>query len=817
MSKQHMKSRVLAARYNKTLQWPYFIIALMIGFITVGNQGIANGAAGPGGIIEGSIDYPATSDFTLEDSHYSPGIPGVTVYAKNTSTLAESPRVVTDSKGAFVIPNQLAGNYYLCWTGGPPGITAGCDTIKPFDVINQVSVRYIPGVPTPNPAAAVLGGFVTLPSAVPPFAEHATCLHSDPFFGIDQTAKVELLNSSGVTIASARANTDGRYIIGLTNPVPGANYRLKASCGNSKVVVTAAFGAVGTYLKQDIQLPANKTPSISKMIAKFQGQPRPVSGVPLGKTVRVTVTAADGDATDTLHYRWQATAGLVLALDSPTVWWTLPATGKGLHFLYVDVDDHKGGHKSQRVAISTDGGVVVATSPVAPVSLPSDNFPEADRFLSYRGIDTRKSACEYYKALHAVVACNANGNPIGPTLTFTQWLTRNDIGAPNGPAKPGEIKAAFRNVADLNLVRNHHARKVNANRISYYVCNHGLATGALPIGNLVACVAMEYSIINGVNNNKPFVQFYTFGPTGKLYLSVNLDTRGEKFMPGTCVVCHGGDNYFHHFPDKGVSSRDANIGAYMLPFDLDNFEFDSSPQFTKAAQQNAVRKLNLLIKQTAPTQVAKQLINGWYPGGVGLQKIDFVPPGWDETLDTSLPALSRGDTFNTSDLYLKVVKNSCRGCHVAMGTKLGLDFNRYQQLVQKDAVGNPVIDPVTNLPIPINDPTTAPDDRVGDFVSGHADEIFGQFNEIGQNNALHAYSTVCSEFGNGLPTWNIFDNTIESGKTMPNALQTFNRFWQNSEQIGLLDLFIKREVFDTLELNPSNHCDPAFRPVWAAP
>ncbi len=537
----------------------------------------------------------------------------------------------------------------------------------------------------------------------------------------------------------------------------------------------------------------------------------------MGKTVQVSVNAADSDAGDVLHYRWRSTAGNVVAADNPTVTWTLPVTGKGLHFLYVDVDDHKGGHKSQRIAISTDDGVVATTSPILPTPLPSDNFPETDRFLSYKGVDTRKSACQYYKALHAVATCDANGNPIGATLTFDQWLTRNVIGGPNGSTKPGELKAAFRNVADLNLVRNHHARKANASRISYYVCNHGLAKGARPVGNLVACVAMEYSIINGVNNNKPFVQFYTFGPTGKLYLSVNLDGRGEKFMPGTCVVCHGGDSYFHHFPENGVSTRDANIGAYMLPFDLDNFEFDTSPQLTRAAQENAVRQLNLLLKQTEPTQVTKQLINGWYPGGVGKQKSTFIPPGWNEKLDNSLPAKSRGDSFNTSDLYLKTVKESCRECHVSMGTKLGLDFNRYQQLVQKDTSGNPVIDPITGEPIPIDDPSTAPDDRVGDFVDGHADEIFGAFNEIGQGNKLHAYETVCDEFGDGLPTWNIFDNTNEPGKTMPNALQTFNRFWQNSEQIGLMNLFLTRELITFYDPGTPNHCNPALRPPWAAP
>ena len=789
-------------------------IGLIGGLLGLGYVNLAMGAAGPGGIIEGSIDFPGTSDTVLPDSHYSPGIPGVTVFARNTSTLVETVRVLTDSKGAFVIPNQPAGSYYLCWEGGPPGITSGCDTLTPFDVIDNVSVRYIPGLPIPDPAAAVLGGFVTLPSPIPPFAKHSPCLHSDPYFGIDQTAIIELIDASGATVASARANTDGRYIVGLTNPVQGGTYTLKARCEENVAVATAALGGVGSYTQQDIQLPLNQAPTISQMSARL-GR-KTVSGVPAGRTVTVTVHAADGDPADILHYRWQSTAGKLNAADSPSVSWKLPATGKGLHFIYVDVDDRRGGHASQRVAISTDAGVVVA-SPVTTAALqPADNFREADRFLSYQGIDTRKSACEYYRVLKAVAGCDVDGNPLGASLTFTRWRLRNGIGAPNGPPSRGEIKASFRNVADLNLVRNHHARKVNGDHIAYYVCNHATASGAIPSGNLVACVAMEYSIVQGVNDNKPFVQFYTFGPTGKLYLSVNLDGRGEKFVPGNCVVCHGGDGYFHHFPDQGAGARDANIGAYILPFDLDNYEYASGRKLSRAAQENAVRKLNLLITQTDPTPVTKQIIAGWYAGGLGTQNSNYVPPGWDESLDLSLPAISRGDTFNASDLYLKVVKHSCRLCHVAMGSKLGLDFNRYQQLVHRDSAGNPIIDPVTVLPIPYDDPTTPPDDRVGDFAGGHADEIFGRFNEIGQGNAHHTWNTVCEDFSAGPPTWNIFDNISEPGKTMPNALQTFNRFWQSSEQLALVALFLQREDGQTLSTDPSNHCDPAFRPSWAA-
>ncbi len=779
----------------------YVLVLLVVGLIGTGD---ANAEARLGGIVQGSL---------VADSNYAPGIPDIEVYVVNKSTLSESVRVLTDSNGAFVIPNQPAGQYFLCWSGLPGIVTAGCNAASPFDIINRVSVRYINARAALDLDAAWLTGRVTSPSVLSPNQTEVACLHSDPFFEIDKTAIVEILDANNLVVAKTRANSNGVFLIGVRNPLAGGDYKLRVSCSNRKAEITLTDLSVNYGRNLEIELPVNQKPVITQMVARLAGQA--VAGVPLGSTVnvRVTVTDEDGDAP---FYRWRATAGSVQNTNTSSVSWTLPSTGKGLHFLYVDVADRRGGHTSRRVAISTDGGVVPATAVITRPPLPSDVFPETDRFLTYRGIDTRKSACQYYLALKAVAGCDASGNPIGPKLTFSQWLARNSIGGPKGPAQPGEIQASFRNVADLDLVRNHHARKVNASRISYYVCNHAKATGAVPDVNLVACVAMEYSIIPGANNNKPFVQFYTFGPTGELYLSVNLDGRGEKFIPGNCVVCHGGDGYFHHFPESGVTARDANIGAYMLPFDLDNYEYDTAPNRTRAAQEAAVRRLNLLIKETSPTPVARQLIDGWYPGGTGNQRSNYVPPGWDETLDKTLPAKSRSDAFNASDLYLKVVKHSCRLCHVAMGTKLGLDFNRYAQLVKRDSAGNPILDPITGEPVPLNDPTTPPDDRAGDFLDGHSDQIFGEFNQIGQSNAYHTLNTICEKDGDGPPTWNIFDNVNEPGKTMPNALQTFNRFWKDPEQIALLQLFLEREEGVIAGSDPNNDCDPIFRPPWAA-
>jgi len=83
----------------------------------------------------------------------------------------------------------------------------------------------------------------------------------------------------------------------------------------------------------------------------------------------------------------------------------------------------------------------------------------------------------------------------------------------------------------------------------------------------------------GVNNNQPFIRFLIFGPSGQLLPSINLDGRREKFVPGTCVVCHGGDHCAGKFPDDGTGAAD--VCGHFLPYDVGNFEFSIDPSWPR--------------------------------------------------------------------------------------------------------------------------------------------------------------------------------------------------------------------------------------------
>lgn len=323
------------------------------------------------------------------------------------------------------------------------------------------------------------------------------------------------------------------------------------------------------------------------------------------------------------------------------------------------------------VATGPDGNVR-GKMIVAETGASSNAQPGSDHFLSYKGLDTKLGACMYYRALGAVASCDAQGNMVDP-ISLDDWRRLNGFGIGGV-----EVAANYINKRDLNLVRQMRATKTATDHIAFYVCNHPGPVGtsqkeidevletALNGEKLVACVAMEWSVTPGVNGDAPFTKFFTFSPTGELLASVNLDGRGEKYLPGTCVACHGGNKYNGKFPEKGDAS--ANLGSNFLPFDTGNYFFGSAASLGEAAQSRSLFELNKLVRDTefiapgaaASTTATAKLINGWYHDDTRTTlDADYVPTAW-----TNLG----GDA---PKFYKRVVGTACRTCH----TSLGADFD----------------------------------------------------------------------------------------------------------------------------------------------
>ncbi len=299
----------------------------------------------------------------------------------------------------------------------------------------------------------------------------------------------------------------------------------------------------------------------------------------------------------------------------------------------------------------------------------SNVHPGADHYLTYKGVDTRLSACLYYRALGAVQDCDDQGNPTAP-ISFSDWKRKNGFGT------SADVKADYINQRDLNLVRRMVATR-SGSGIAFYVCNAPGPDGqsqteidrvleeALDDKNKVACVAMEYTPVSGANGGQPLTKFFTFGPDETLLLSINLDGRGEKFMPGSCVACHGGTTYNGRFPEQQTASP--FLGARFLPFDTGNYLFSSNSSQSEAAQSEAFYQLNQLVLATEidANSATSRLINGWYANGHVLDK-NYVPPAWQ--LADAQPA-----TAGAARFYKEVIGISCRTCHVSLGSRLDWD------------------------------------------------------------------------------------------------------------------------------------------------
>jgi hypothetical protein len=354
--------------------------------------------------------------------------------------------------------------------------------------------------------------------------------------------------------------------------------------------------------------------------------------------------------------------------------------------------------------------------------LPSDATSVAgtNQFLTFTddgppSLDNAISACAYYLAISAVTGCDAAGNFVAPT-TFEKWKSdvKIDKYAINGQTT--DI-AHFINKTDLNLTRDHHMISYGPNQLAGYVCNHAGPqptvadpTGLFPsqaeidqlIGtikrhqNLIACVAMEYSVdvvYTGAASSTgvPYTRFWIFIPdptnmSNELVLSasVDLDQRGQKFVPGVCTACHGGpftyqvlSNGAHSFPVGTTAS--GNLSAHFLPFDMANFDF-SQRDLNSDSATDKIFALNLNVYNTENTRTTAaaaadpthtilaspgsdsivQLIAGWYNQNVTkantaptFNNPPFTAPAWQ-------------DTAAHQTVYQSVIAHSCRTCHAAM-------------------------------------------------------------------------------------------------------------------------------------------------------
>jgi hypothetical protein len=184
---------------------------------------------------------------------------------------------------------------------------------------------------------------------------------------------------------------------------------------------------------------------------------------------------------------------------------------------------------------------------------------------------TAQNAQAYYQTI----------DPQGRKTTFQAWKKENEFEVFGDDAR--DAHATYLNGADLNFGRDMFVKYRSNGVVAAYVQNYPTVRDAVDGTNLLATVAFEYGPPvddSGVliTNRPKFTTFYVFDRAGARVTKVDLDGRGEKFIPGLCNVCHGGKPKPVHFV-TGKYQDSGDTGAKWIPWDLDTFGFD--PRLTK--------------------------------------------------------------------------------------------------------------------------------------------------------------------------------------------------------------------------------------------
>ncbi|MFK7852595.1 MAG: hypothetical protein AB8B79_00720 [Granulosicoccus sp.] len=294
--------------------------------------------------------------------------------------------------------------------------------------------------------------------------------------------------------------------------------------------------------------------------------------------------------------------------------------------------------------------------------------------------------------------------------TFRKWRIENGFINEDGseaacnPANCRQTNVRFRDTKDLGYGRNMFMRwNTQTNDVAVYVENFQVdAVPGVPYGplNFEALVSGDRTWNFGVNaiefssfpdtafNASKFTKFYNFAgdgiratlPSGDQQHFVDLDNRGEKPMPTTCIVCHGGRGRTLVYRDANsvlklaptlIDGIAGDVMAQMQIIEFDTLQFADEPGFTRDENEQGIQLINEAILATYRQRDAEfngdgdwsaaqaiELLEGRYSGDPGnlanRYNGDFVPADWQ----------------SDQDLYRSLVGPNCIVCHALRGTNV---------------------------------------------------------------------------------------------------------------------------------------------------
>ena len=321
-----------------------FLIVWLLGVGAVFRPGSQSPvAAGAGGDVHGSVIAQINrSENKAQDQLL---LPDITVFLKNTSTSALSPKVRTDLNGLFTIPLMPSGTYQLCYEA--EGYRSGC--VKEKVIIESTTVFPVPVEIVPK-SDFLIGRLAQ--------RDGRASFYFDQSFGVNEQSKVTLLDGANREVSKpVRPNVAGEFLI---PDIPSTARKIVAKQETAvveKVLTQAEVKRLADgveSIRLEIQ---NSSPKIKTFFAASRG--RYVRQAAPGATVEVSVNADDTDG-DSLQYSWRPSgAGAAFrSQNSRIVKWTLPKSS-GLHSMYVLVKDGKGGYAFGKLDVSTSGPQVM--------------------------------------------------------------------------------------------------------------------------------------------------------------------------------------------------------------------------------------------------------------------------------------------------------------------------------------------------------------------------------------------------------------------------------------------------------------------------
>lgn len=315
--------------------------------------------------------------------------------------------------------------------------------------------------------------------------------------------------------------------------------------------------------------------------------------------------------------------------------------------------------------------------------------------------ESAASAKAYYRAV----------DPFDRRLTLADWLQNAEMEDASGNPSADSDNVLYINNYDLGFTRDMTLRRdANTGEVFAYVTNYPALRPAVLDSDVLATVAMEYGPPDqdeSAPQSQWLVKFFVFVPDEEgvqhRVNSLNFDGRGEKWVPGSCMPCHGGE--LRDLDSEGNFPENGDVNAAFLPWDLDSFLFvaaeghptlvdplvtegfkvnrnylqpEDLQQFSLAAQQDKFRRMNEAVLSTMKEDdgestrfgLVRRQIHGWYgncpkdDGDMGacaaaaesdeLPEVDYndrayIQAGWEEA--------------GLEDVYFEVFARHCRVCH----------------------------------------------------------------------------------------------------------------------------------------------------------